>query len=165
MMPVPRNDMKYSRLTKEQFEELTPEFTNFLATQAIDKAEWDKIKKEKPDVAEQELDVFSDLIWEGVLSKAEYLEHFSKNHIFLFHCFDTYVHSIVLKSLVPETDFLTKDGLQWLSDNMFTDTIEMKVGKKEFVEERNTSVFALIQQGSFLSDGLLYKQINTIIES
>jgi hypothetical protein len=70
-----------------------------------------------------------------------------------------------LKSLVPETDFLTKDGLQWLSDNMFTDTIEMKVGKKEFVEERNTSVFALIQQGSFLSDGLLYKQINTIIES
>ncbi|MFV8327393.1 DUF6495 family protein [Flavobacterium sp. ZS1P14] len=157
--------MKYSRLTKEQFEELVPEFTNFLATQAIDKAEWDKIKIEKPEVAEQELDVFSDLVWEGVLTKAEYLEHFSKNHIFLFHCFDTYVQSIVLKSLVPETDFLTKDGLQWLSDNMFTDTIEMKVGKKEFTDERNTSVFELIQQGSFLSDGLLYKQINTIIES
>ena len=31
--------MKYSRLTKEQFEELTQEFTNFLATQAIDKAD------------------------------------------------------------------------------------------------------------------------------
>jgi hypothetical protein len=157
--------MKYSRLTKEQLEELVPEFTNFLATQAIDKAEWDKIKREKPEVAEQELDVFSDLIWEGVLAKAVYLEHFSKNHIFLFHCFDTYVQSIVLKSLVPETDFLTKNGLQWLSDNMFTDTIEMKVGKKEFVEERSTSIFELIQQGSFLSDGLLYKQINTIIAS
>ncbi|MFV5689826.1 DUF6495 family protein [Flavobacterium sp. ZT3R25] len=157
--------MKYSRLTKEQFEELVPEFTNFLATQAIDKAEWDKIKNEKPEVAEQELDVFSDLVWEGVLTKAEYLEHFSKNHIFLFHCFETYVQSIVLKSLVPETDFLTKEGLQWLSDNMFTETIEMKVGKKEFTDERNTSVFELIQQGSFLSDGLLYKQINTIIQS
>jgi hypothetical protein len=157
--------MKYARLTKEQFEELMPEFTNFLATQAIDKAEWDKIKTEKPEVAEQELDVFSDLIWEGVLARAEFLEYFSKNHIFLFHCFDTYVQSIVLKSLVPETDFLTKEGLQWLSDNMFTDTIEMKVGKKEFVEARNTSIFELIQQGSILSDGLLYKQINTIIAS
>ena len=157
--------MKYTRLTKEQFEELHPEFINFLATQAIDKAEWDKLKTEKPEVAEQELDVFSDLIWEGVLTRAEFLEHFSKNHVFLFHCFDTYIESIVLKSMVPEVDFLTKEGLQWLSDNMFTDTIEMKVGRKEFTEDRNTSIFELIQQGSFLSDGQLYQQIKTIIES
>lgn len=157
--------MKYARLTKEQFEELTQEFTNFLASQSIDKGEWDSIKANKPEVAEQELDVFSDLIWEGVLVKAEYLEHFSKNHIFLFQTFDTYINSIVLKSLVPEVDFLTNEGLQWLSDNMFTDTIEMKVGKKEFSDERNASLFALIQQGAFLSDGQLYKQINTIIES
>ncbi|HTG67523.1 MAG TPA: DUF6495 family protein [Flavobacterium sp.] len=157
--------MKYTRLTKEQFEELHPEFTNFLATQSIDKAEWDKIKVEKPEVAEQELDVFSDLIWEGVLSKAEFLEHFSRNHIFLFQCFENEVKSIVLKSLVSEIDFLTKEGLQWLSDNMFTDTIEMKIGKKVFAEERNASIFQLIQQGAFLSDGQLFKQINSIIES
>ncbi|MEY4963185.1 MAG: hypothetical protein RLZZ323_504 [Bacteroidota bacterium] len=157
--------MKYSRLTKEQFEELHPEFINFLASQSIDKAEWDTIKENQPEVAEQELDVFSDLIWEGVLTKAEYLEHFSKNHIFLFQCFDTYVNSIVLKSLVPDVNFLTKEGLQWLSDNMFTETIEMKIGKKVFTEERNASIFGLIQQGAFLSDGQLYQQINSIIES
>lgn len=157
--------MKYTRLTKEQFEELHPEFVNFLAAQSIDKTEWDTIKSEKPEVAEQELDIFSDLIWEGVLTRAEYLEHFSRNHIFLFHCFDTGVKSIVLKSLVPEIDFLTKEGLQWLTDNMFTDTIEMKVGKKDFTEERNFSIFSLIQQGAFLTDGQLYNQINSIIES
>ena len=157
--------MKYARLTKEQFEELHPEFINFLASQSIDKAEWDLIKVNKPEVAEQELDVFSDLIWEGVLTKADYLEHFSKNHIFLFQCFGTYVQSIILKSMVPETDFLTKEGLQWLSDNMFTETIEIKTGKKVFTEERNASIFGLIQQGSFLSDGHLFKQIISIIES
>jgi hypothetical protein len=157
--------MKYTRLTKEQFDELHPEFINFLATQSIDKAEWDKIKQERPEVAEQELDVFSDLIWEGVLSRTQYLEHFSKSHIFLFQSFDTYVHSIVLKSLVPEIDFLTKEGLQWLSDNMFTDTIEMKIGKKEFTTSRNDSLFELIKQGAFVSDGQLYQQINTIMQS
>ncbi len=157
--------MKYSRLTKEQFDELHPEFVNFLATQAIDKAEWDKIKADTPEIAEQELDVFSDLIWEGVLGRAAYLEHFSKNHIFLFQCFDTYIQSIVLKSLVPEINFLTKDGLQWLSDNMFTETIEIKTGKKVFTEERNKSIFELIQQGSVLTDGQLFKQIISIIES
>ncbi len=157
--------MKYTRLTKEQFEELHQEFINFLATQAIDKVEWDKIKIEKPDVAEQELDVFSDLVWEGVLGRAEYLEHFSKNHIFLFQCFETYIKSVVLKTLVPETNFLTKEGLQWLSDNMFTETIEIKIGKKIFTEERNSSIFQLIQQGAILSDGQLFKQIISIIES
>jgi hypothetical protein len=156
--------VKYSRLNQEQFEELHQEFINFLATQAIDKAEWDKIKIEKPEVAEQELDVFSDLVWEGVLGRTEYLEHFSKNHIFLFQCFETDIKSIVLKSLVPETNFLTKEGLQWLSDNMFTNTIEIKTGRKFFTEERNSSIFQLIQQGAFLSDGQLFKQINTIIE-
>lgn len=157
--------MKYIRLTKEQFEELHPEFINFLATQSVDKAEWDKIKTEKPEVAEQELDVFSDLIWEGVLTKAEYLEHFSKNIIFLFQCNENQMESIVLKSLVPEVDFLTKEGLQWLSDNMFTETVEIHLGKKGFGPDRNQAIFDLIREGAFLSDGQLYSQINNIIES
>ncbi len=157
--------MKYTRLTTEQFHELHPEFINFLATQSIDKAEWDKIKIEQPQVAEQELDVFSDLIWEGVLTRAEYLEHFSKNLIFLFQCSDVAIHSIVLRDLTTSADFLTREGLQFLSDNMFTDNIEMKIGKKEYDGDRNAAIFSLIQQGAFLSDGQLYKQIKTIVNS
>ena len=157
--------MKYKRLTKEQFEELHQEFSNFLATQSIDKAEWDKIKTDKPEVAEQELDVFSDLIWEGVLKNANYLEHFSKNYIFLFHCQEKLIQSIVLKSLVSDVDFLQKEGLQWLSDNLFTDTVEIHLGKKEYEQERNTAIFDLISQGAILSDGQLYLQINGIIQS
>lgn len=157
--------MKYARLTKEQFEELTPEFSNFLATQSIDKSEWDKIKTEQPHIAEQELDVFSDLIWEGVLTRAEYLEHFSKSHVFLFKCAETHIHSIVLKALDPQIDLLTKDGLQWLGDNMFTENIEMKVGKKAFEGDRNEALFDLIRQGAFLSGGELYNQIHRIMES
>lgn len=157
--------MKYKRLTKEQFEALHSEFSNFLATQAIDRAEWDKIKDEKPEVAEQELDVFSDLIWEGVLTNANYLEHFSKNHIFLFHCQKKLIQSIVLKALEPRVDFMEKDGLQWLSDNIFTDAVEIHLGKKEYENERNKTIFDLITEGAILSDGQLYLQINGIIQS
>jgi len=157
--------MKYKRLSKEQFEELHKEFINFLATQSIDKSEWDKIKSEKPEIAEQELDVFSDLIWEGVLTNAHYLEHFSKNHIFLFHCQEKQIQSIVLKALEPEVNFMEKEGLQWLSDNMFTDTVEIHLGKKEYEVERNVAIFDLIKEGAILSDGQLYLQINGIIQS
>ena len=157
--------MKYKRLTKEQFEALHKEFANFLATQSIDKGEWDKIKVNKPEVAEQELDVFSDLIWEGVLTNANYLEHFSKNHIFLFHCQEKFIQSIVLKAIGTEVDFMEKEGLQWLSDNIFTDTVEIHLGKKEYEAERNTAIFDLIKEGTILSDGQLYLQINGIIQS
>jgi hypothetical protein len=157
--------MKYKRLSKEQFEELHKEFINFLATQSIDKSEWDKIKSDKPEVAEQELDVFSDLIWEGVLTNTHYLEHFSKNHIFLFHCQEKQIQSIVLKALEPEVNFMEKEGLQWLSDNMFTDTVEIHLGKKEYEIERNVAIFDLIKEGAILSDGQLYLQINGIIQS
>ena len=44
--------MKYTRLTKEQLEELHPEFINFLATQSITAEEWKAIKAHKPQVAE-----------------------------------------------------------------------------------------------------------------
>lgn len=157
--------MKYKRLTKEQFEELHIEFTNFLATQSIDKSEWDKIKSERPEVAEQELDVFSELIWEGVLKNTQYLEHFSKNHIFLFHCQERCIKSIVLKSLEPQVDFMQREGLQWLSDHMFTDSVEIHTGKKDYHGERNSAIFDLIKEGAILSDGQLYLQINGIIQS
>ena len=156
--------MKYKRLTKEQFEALHQEFANFLATQSIDKKEWDAIKSNTPEIAEQELDVFSDLIWEGVLTSAQFLEHFSKNHIFLFHCQEKFIQSMVIKSLVTEVDFMNQEGLQWLSDNLFTEAVEMHIGKKEYDGNRNEAIFNLITEGAILSDGQLYIQINGIIQ-
>ena len=89
--------MKYARLTKEQFEELHQEFINFLATQSITADEWKTIKETNPEAAEQELDVFSDLVWYGVLNKVEYLEHISPQQIHLFKCNEKNMRLIALK--------------------------------------------------------------------
>ncbi|MEL1244294.1 DUF6495 family protein [Flavobacterium sp. DGU11] len=151
--------MKYARLTKEQLEELHPEFINFLASQSIDKKEWDTLKQEKPEVAEQEIDIFSDLIWENVVSKAEWLEHYSKNHIFLFKLDQEKMESIVIHAHTPVADFLTEGGLQWLNENIFSDEVQIQRGAKPFSQERNDEIFSLIEQGAILSDGTLYKQL------
>ena len=156
--------MKYERLTKEQFEELHQEFINFLAAQTITKEEWDRIKTENPKVAEQELDVFSDLIWEGVLNNSQFLEHFSKEYIFLFKCELNKVFSIVIHSLVKETDFTTQQGLVWLSDHIFTDEVEIQLGTKTITDERNTFLFDIIKQGAIISDGYIYNQIDNILD-
>src|SRR5690554_6091580 len=156
--------MKYARLTKEQLEELHVEFANFLASQQIDKEEWDLLKQNKPDVAEQEIDIFSDLVWEGVLKSAQYIEHFSKNHIFLFQFDEKNIDTIVLKSLNPEVNFLQKERWQLLSDHILTYDDEIRYGAKEFGADRNGELFELIQQSGILSDGEVYHQINNILK-
>ena len=75
--------MKYTRLTKEQLEEMYQEFINFLAAQSITAEEWAQIKQEKPKVAEEELDVFSDLVWEGVLNQAIFRTFLETANVFV----------------------------------------------------------------------------------
>ena len=155
--------MKYKRLTKEQFEAMHIEFANFLATQSIDKKEWVTLKQQQPAIAEQELDVFSDLIWEGVLTNAKFLEHFSPQHLFLFQCHEDFMQSIVIKSNNSAVDFMTKSGLSWLSDHVFTPEVEVFTGNKNYSGERNAALFDLILQGAILSDGQLYVQFSEIV--
>lgn len=155
--------MKYARLTKEQLEELHPEFTNFLATQSIDKKEWDELKNNKPEVALQEIDVFSDLIWDRALTNVKFVDHFSRNHIFLFKCYDDYLESLVVKTSNPEVDFFTTEGIEWLSENIFTDAIEIQKGKKTVNELRNESVFEIIQNGGIISKGDLFSKLITLL--
>lgn len=156
--------MKYTRLTKEQFEELHTEFTNFLASQQIDKEEWEQIKADKPHVMEEELDIFSDLIWEGALKKAKYMEHYCTSHIFLFNFDEESIRTIVIKSLNSSIDFMTVEGLRWLSDSVFTDEVEVKHGGRPFVKDRNEEVFEIIRQGAILSDGDLYEQFKEMLK-
>jgi hypothetical protein len=155
--------MKYARLTKEQLEELHPEFITFLATQSIDKIEWDDIKKNRPNVAEQEIDIFSDMIWEKALTNVSHIDHFSKNYIFLFKCYQNEVLSFVIKTNNPQIDFVSADGIQWLSENLFSDEVEITRGKKDISENRNESLFEIIKQGGIISKGELFTKLDSLI--
>lgn len=155
--------MKYSRLTKEQFEELHQEFAKFLATQSITADEWKKLKQEKPDVAEDELDVFSDLIWEGVLATAEYLENLSPSQLFLFKLTTSDMKLIVVKLNNSEADLTTAAGLKWLEENLKHPNVELFTASKVYSEERNLEIFNLIKQGAVISKGDLYKAIATVL--
>lgn len=155
--------MKYARLSKEQFEELHQEFINFLATQSITADEWKDIKANKPEVAEQELDVFSDLVWEGVLTKAEYLENISPQHIYLFHLAQEQIELIGLKVTNTTIDLTTRDGFSWLRENLMDDTVELFQAKKEYSEDKQLDKFALIQQGSVITKGELFKYFDKLV--
>lgn len=157
--------MKYTRLTKEQFEELHQEFINFLATQSITAKEWEEIKQQKPEAAEEELDVFSDLIWEGVLEKVTYLEHFSPNQMYLFHITQEEIDLIAVTVEDKSIDITSREGYQWLQKNIMEDSVNMFTSTKAISAERNKDIFALIQQGAVITKGLLYSYFDNIVNA
>ncbi|AVR46636.1 hypothetical protein C7S20_15950 [Christiangramia fulva] len=156
--------MKYARLTKEQFEEMHQEFINFLATQSITVEEWDKIKNEKPEVAEEELDIFSDLIWEGVLNKVEYLEHFSPNQMYLFNITAATMNLIAVKIENDAIDITTTEGYNWLQNNLMDDSVNIYTSTKAISDDRNKDIFALIKQGANITKGDLYRFFENVVQ-
>lgn len=155
--------MKYARLTKEQFEELHQEFINFLATQSITADEWKQLKSEKPEVAENELDIFSDLIWEGVLNKVNYLEHISPKQLMLFHITESFMELIAIKVEDENIDITNEYGYKWLQQNLHDDTVHLFTSTKAIKDDRNKDVFVLIQQGSVITKGELYNYFGDLL--
>ncbi len=155
--------MKYARLTQEQLEELHEEFINFLATQSITASEWETIKNDKPEVAEEELDVFSDLIWEGVLSRIDYLENISAQHMHLFWLTDKEMKLISVKVRNPEIDLTTSVGFAWFKKNWQSDYIDYLTASKAYSQDPNQDKFDLIKQGGVITRGDLFRWFDEII--
>jgi len=156
--------LKYTRLIKEQLEELSKEFAQFLASQQIDKKEWDLIKANKPHVVEEELDIFSDLVWEDVLTKVNYLEYFFKNQFNLFLCGKSKIERIVIKVERPDFNFLDKDCYRWFLNHQKDQSISFYKASKKYSKPRNTEVFELIEKGAVITKGKAFKSIQSIIE-
>lgn len=151
--------MKYRQLTKEQFSELHKEFSTFLATQQIDEKEWSIIKSEKPEMAEEELNIFSDVVWEDVLTKVKYLEHISKNQLNLFKCNSKEILRIYIKINDEKRNVLQVEDFNWFKDNPLHDSIEYFKAAKKYTKERNSEIFQLIEMGSQISQGELFNSI------
>jgi hypothetical protein len=156
--------MKYRQLTKEQLSELNKEFAEFLASQQIDVKEWKVIKKEKPLMADEELNIFSDVVWEDVLSKTKYLEHISENDINLFQCTSKEIIRVYIKLNDKSRSFLKAEDFNWFINNPLNDSLDYFKASKKYTKERNLEIFQLIEMGSIISNGDLYNSISQLIQ-
>lgn len=146
-------------LTKEQLNKLKNEFASFLATQQIDAKEWKEIKQNNPKVALEELEIFSDIVWEDVLTKTKYIDHVSPNQIDLFNCSAQVMHRIVVKVSKDNFDFFNDTDYKWFLNNLENSEISFYQAQKKYKEDRNLELFALIKKGGVISKGELYKNM------
>lgn len=157
--------MKYQRLSKEQFESLTEEFTKYLATQGIDKPLWEQLKTADISRVDLLLDEFSDLIWTAVLSKVQYLENLSAHFIYLFSKESAGIQLIAVEAQIPGLDLTTSEGFQWLRKNYLDERVEYRSAYKAFSDDPDRDLFELIQKGAVITKGELYLWFKDLIDS
>lgn len=156
--------MKYRLLSKEQFEELHKEFSTYLASQGIDKEMWEQTKVEKPAKVIGHLEKFSDIVWEDVLNRTSYLEHYSKDSLNLFHCKETNIERIAVQVEKADINLQEKAGFDWFMDNSNDASIHYFKGEKDYVTNRNEELFSLVEQGAILANNKLFEAIKALIK-
>jgi hypothetical protein len=103
------------------------------------------------------------VVWDRVLSKANYLEHFSPDSLNLFRFDQENIHRVVVKVDKEGINLLEKEDFEWFVNNSSDATIEYFKGQKPYLKERNAEIFDLIEKGSVVSNGELYEAIFKII--
>lgn len=156
--------MKYCRLTKEQFESLNQEFAQFLASQSIDQKQWAILKSNNPMKVEQQLDAFSDLVWEESLRKTCFINHYSPGAVFVFHAGQK---SMTLMGVRTQTnlDFSKLEAWHWLEKHWEDDTVSFYRDQKPYEQERTNTLFTLIEQGGVLSNELIAQRLEQFIRN
>ncbi len=150
---------KFRLLTLEELQALEKDFIEFLVINGVTADEWEKLKKENVGKAEQIVILFSDVVFETIFRKVEYLEWRSPKEIRSFQCLP---HKIVLVGLkAPEdsnADFTEQEFIQQAMrkpDSSF----QVYTTEKEYAKEREIELFEMTKIGCTISDGKLFKAI------
>ena len=155
--------MKYVRLTNEQFETLHKEFTLFLATQSIDKKQWDTIKKENSKLTDELSDVYSDMVWDHSLEKITYLENQSDHHLFLLK-YDSAQIDLILIRLEEDCRYLIdKKYKNWLAKHLSDPRVLIFELSKTFEEGLKKEKYNLINKGAVVSDGKTFEYLKSFL--
>lgn len=155
--------MKYKRLTSEELQALEKEFIHFLSSAQITGQDWLKMKEKELEKAEELIDVFSDVVYEKVMSKIKFLEYRDSKTLNIFNCTDDKIILIGLRVKEHSHMDLTASDLflQWNEHN--TSSVNIIKSEKKYIKDRGIEVFELLQSGCLITDDELFNLLSGLI--
>ncbi|WP_018342068.1 DUF6495 family protein [Cytophaga aurantiaca] len=149
----------YRLLTFEELTELEKEFVEYLVLNGITAEDWVKMKAEDKDGAEQIIELFSDVVFEGIMRNVMYLEYRAENFVHAFQCL---TDKLVLVAMESEDDsavnFLDSAFIEASAINP-PDKLIVRTTSKSYSKTRERELFDMIQAGCTISDGGLFKAL------
>lgn len=148
---------KYRILTKQELEELQPEFIQYLSSNGIDADKWKSILENDQKEMDTHIALFSDIVLQKSLEKITYIEHRSATDLKLFHFDKEEAFLIALKSSsidLEKLDSLTEEQLK---------EIDLFNANKKYTKTREEEIFDLLNKGCVISKGALYYQMKKLV--
>lgn len=150
---------KYRLLTIDELKELEKEFINYLILNGLTADDWEKIKNEAPDKAQNFIEQFSDLVFERIITKVEYLEQRTPKELKTFQCLkDKIVLVGMYAEADSEADFTNAEYIRTAAVNP-PDSLKVYTTEKTYTQDREKEIFDLVQSGCLISDGRLFKAL------
>lgn len=139
--------MRFRRLKKEELEALEDDFIQFLASNHITAKEWTALKEEQSDRVYQLLDLFSDIVFEKVYQKIEYLQHRSKDTVRVFHCQEDKIIMTGLKISDTTKDLTQAEDIALLSNpSKLQGPVKIFQMEKAYSRDRAEEVFIMMEK-------------------
>lgn len=154
---------KYRLLTNEELLEMEKEFVEFLILNSIVATEWVKIKKDDPVKAEQIIHLFSDVVFEKIMRKTQFLESQEASELKALHCLKDKFILLGLDATKAEgANLLDREYLKKAMENpppnlnVYTTEIPYKLSREE-------EMFNMTEAGFHISDGKLFKTLCLVL--
>ncbi|MEL6926072.1 MAG: DUF6495 family protein [Bacteroidota bacterium] len=150
---------KYRSLTSQELQELEKEFIDYLVVNSITGDDWVKLKKENLAKAEKIIDLFSDVVFEGVLRKVQYLEFRGQKVLRTFQCLADQIVMVAMEAAPESTaDFNDPQFIARASTNP-PEGLKIYTSSKAYEDTREMELFKMIESGCSISDGKLFKAL------
>ena len=149
---------KYRHLDQEELHALKSEFIDYLVVNGIVAEDWEKLKADDPAKASEVVDLFSDVVFEGVMRKVEFLEHRSKQEVRTFQCLADKMILMALKVPGEEVDFTDPEYFEQAMTNS-PEGMEVYTAEKAYNQPRELELFQMTEAGCRITDGKLFKSL------
>lgn len=149
---------EYRPLTLQELNELEKEFVEYLILNGITADDWVKIKEEEPEHAERIIDLFSDVVFESILRKVEYMEFREKKEVRTYQCLPDKLVVVGMKAENSEADFTDPHYIQKAMQAP-PDCLKIYTSEKQYQDPRELEIFRLTEAGCVISDGKLFKTL------
>lgn len=150
----------YRELTLEELSHFEQEFKEFLAVNGIDSELWTEIKSTDQEKVSQLISSFSDVIYNSVLLKMEYVEFATEHDIKYFYYGKEKAELIGLQS--NEVTFTNpQEVIKAIEEKKVA--IKSYRTSKVYSKKREEELFEMIKNGCQPSDGKMFKVLEKVV--
>ena len=157
--------MKYRKLNLNELEGLREDFVHFLSANTVTADDWEMIKQADPNLAGEMIEVFSDIVWEKILTKIKYVRMISQKMIRVMHFGEKKAEMVQLTIDHADFSFSDPDQIRSIAEgtaDLKSFDPEMIRGTKTYSESRDLEVFLALEQGGQPTDEVFWRSLKSM---